>query len=200
MKNLFYRFYKNILYSIVLSLIFVNMAYGQTVKSSGPEEQQAGPVMTAAMAAAYRGDSASLRSFLEKGENVNAAGPGGTTLLMFAAMSPSDNAETVSLLLKYGARYDKTDVNGTSALEIAKNRGKIESAAVLESFYRADFVNTMLLIAYLLVVLITIRFEKDGEDEKEPLSDTNRMKEYYTGETFEKISGGLKNVKEKFQH
>ncbi len=183
-----------------MSLFITNAAYCQTVKTNGPEGIS-GPFMTDAMDAAYNGDSGRLRSFIEKGVNVNAAGPDGTTLLMLAAMSPSDNPETVSMLLKHGARYDKVDANGTSALAIAKNRSKIESAAVIESFYRADFVNTLLLAAYLLVILISLRLEKNEEEEKEAKDISNSLKEtYYTGESFEKISGRMKTGKEKFQH
>jgi len=200
MRTLFSGYYKNILFLIFLSLSIVNTAYCQTAKNNG-SEASVGPFMTPVMAAAYQGDSNRLRSFIENGADVNAADPAGTTLLMFAAMSPSDNAETVSLLLKHGARYDKVDANGTSALTIAKNRSKIESAAAIESFYRADLVNTLLLAAYLLVILISLRLEKKEEEEKEPEIAPKSLKDhYYTGESFEKLSGRMKAGKEKFQH
>ena len=153
---------KKLFFIIVLSLFIVNTAYGQTVKNNGPEEINGG-LMTEAMKAAYHGDLVRLTSFLEKNENVNIEGPGGTTLLMLAAMGPSDNDETIRLLLKRGAKYDKTDANGINALEIAKNRGNAESAAILESFYTSDFLKKMFLAGSLLFLLIYIRLGKNLE-------------------------------------
>jgi len=154
---------KKIFFAIILSLFIVNTAHCQTVITNGPEETQ-GMVMTEAMKAAYQGDSARLISLIENGENVNNEYSGGTTLLMLAAMGPSDNAAVVSSLLKYGAAYYKTDANGTSALAIAKNRGNNESAAVIESFYTADFLKQMLLAGYLLFLLIYLRLGKNLEN------------------------------------
>jgi len=155
---------KKIFFAIILSLFIVNTAHCQTVETS-PDETQ-GMVMTEAMKAAYHGDSARLLSMLEKGENVNNEYSGGTTLLMLAAMSPSDSASTVSLLLNYGAAYDKTDANGTSALTIAKNRGNNESATILETFYRSDFLKQMLLVGYLIFLLVYLRIGKNLENFK----------------------------------
>ena len=147
---------KELLFFLLLYLSALNFISGPAF-GCGSFRDPDNRWMTPAMSAAYYGDVEKLKALLEGGENANAAGPGGTTLLMLAAMSPSDGTEAVYALLKHGARFDAEDINGTDALTIARSRNKIETAAVIEAAYRSRLAGSMLFAAGLLTALIVIR-------------------------------------------
>ncbi len=71
---------------------------------------------------------------LESGADVNAASKIKMTPLMAAAMT--GRAKVVESLLSKGADLTATNDKGETALEIAKNREKLEAVKVLESFQK----------------------------------------------------------------
>ena len=88
---------------------------------------------TTLLDAAESGDrAAALRLLAAKGTNVNAAGPDGTTAIMYAAAN--DDLELVRALIKAGANVKLKNQFGTSALTEAAIIG---SAPILDALLKA---------------------------------------------------------------
>jgi ankyrin repeat protein len=81
---------------------------------------------------AESGDRAAVLALLAKGANVNAAGPDGSTALMYAAAN--DDIEMVRALTKAGADVNRKNQFGTSALTEASIIG---SAQIIEALLKA---------------------------------------------------------------
>jgi uncharacterized protein len=82
--------------------------------------------------AAEAGDRATALRLLAKGANVNAAGPDGTTAVMYAAAN--DDIELVRALIKAGANVKLKNQLGTSALTEASILG---SAPIIDALLKA---------------------------------------------------------------
>lgn len=82
--------------------------------------------------AAERGDHAAAMRLLSKGANPNAAGPDGTTAVMWAASN--DDVELVRALIKAGANVKTKNQLGTSALTEAAIIG---SASIINTLIKA---------------------------------------------------------------
>ena len=87
---------------------------------------------TTLLDAAERGDRAAALQLLSKGASPNAAGPDGTTVIMWAASN--DDVELVRALIKAGANVTFKNQFGTSALTEAAIIG---SAPVIDALLRA---------------------------------------------------------------
>lgn len=79
--------------------------------------------------AIQRGDSARALVLLEQKADVNAAGPGGSTALHWAA--EQDDAALAAELLRRGARVDATNLHGTTPLFLACQNGSAPMVAML---------------------------------------------------------------------
>ena len=87
---------------------------------------------TTVLDAAERGDRAAALHLLSKGANPNAAGPDGTTAIMWAATN--DDVELVRALIKAGANVSLKNQFGTTALTEAAIVG---SPAVIDALLKA---------------------------------------------------------------
>jgi ankyrin repeat protein len=74
---------------------------------------------TPLMLAAFRGDTAAVINFLERGQDVNARDKDGDTALMFAAFR--GHGLVVALLLQYGANVYARARNGWTAKKAAQS-------------------------------------------------------------------------------
>src|SRR5262245_7234908 len=82
--------------------------------------------------AAEAGDRATALRLLAKGANVNAAGPDGSTAVMYAAAN--DDIELVRALIKAGANVKVKNLLGTSAITEASIVG---SAPIIDALLKA---------------------------------------------------------------
>ena len=85
------------------------------------------------IAAAFKGDTETVRLLLDKGANVNAKDEDGGTALMFASVN--GHTDTVKMLLKRGANPNitaKSSSGTVSALIYAKRMGHEEIVNILK--------------------------------------------------------------------
>ena len=69
---------------------------------------------------------------LDHGARPDTAGPSGKTALMFAAMF--NRSEILRLLIERGADPAARDVDGLSALDVARRMGANDTAALLAAY------------------------------------------------------------------
>lgn len=80
------------------------------------------------IAVAGMGEPSMMKVLVDKGVNVNAAGPGGETALMSAARAGSP--EVVQMLLEKGANVAAKDNNGVTALKTIEGHLKVKELLV----------------------------------------------------------------------
>ena len=123
---------------MALSRLLIAVCLALPVAAAG--QQPARPTRPAdtVLAAAERGDRAAVRSLLAKGADANAAGPDGTTAIMWAAAN--DDLELVRVLLAAKANPSLKNQFGTTAITEAAIIG---SAPILDALLKAGAdVNT----------------------------------------------------------
>lgn len=86
--------------------------------------------MTPLCAAIIKGDTETVKKFIEYGADVNEAANGVTPLMMAARFN---RAEIITLLLAKGAKKDAIDTKGFTALDHAESAKSNDAIAALKS-------------------------------------------------------------------
>ena len=84
--------------------------------------------------AAAAGAASTIRLYIDRGEDINAADASGRSSLMFAASR--GHVEVCRLLLEAGANPTQVDLQGRDALSMAQERGWHDLAELLGTFVR----------------------------------------------------------------
>jgi len=110
----------------LLSVAELLVRHGASVQTTGIRQ------MTPLHEAASNGQAAMVKYLLYQGAQVDAETTDGATPLMCAAAWGS--IEVLQLLLKSGANRTKTDRTGSTASEIAREKGEDQSAELIDSY------------------------------------------------------------------
>ena len=109
---------------------FTNVTFASTVNSSKAKVEVTTYTGTPLCVAIMKGDTESVKKFIEYGADVNESSNGMTPLMIAARFN---KVEIISLLISKGARVDDKDEKGFTALKYAELSKATEAISALKN-------------------------------------------------------------------
>ena len=109
---------------------FTNVSFASTVSTTKVKMETTTFTGTPLCVAIMKGDTETVKKFIEYGADVNEASNGMTPLMMAARFN---KAEIISLLISKGARVDDKDEKGFTAMKYAELSKATEAISALKN-------------------------------------------------------------------